>query len=219
MTGNKNIDHPTLPDFICEKLNSRLHVIGVILGILFSALLFYSSSTRTGYAVEASLIYGFCFIMTFTLSSLFHSCRVYPRRSKLKMLDRISIYFLIAGSYTPMIAFYLQNELGVTLLIILWVLAIAGIFFEMFLVKKYIFISVPFYLVMGCMFVFTANRFFAAMPQYVIVLILAGVLLYITGVIFYLRENWKYNHAVWHVFVLVAALCHYTAIFLTAASN
>ncbi len=211
--------YPPLPDASCEKVNSQIHSLGIILGILaLPFLLYFAASAENRYAVAACVIYGLCFIMTFTMSVLFHSCRFYPRRALLKKLDRISIYFLIAGSYSPLIAYYLQNSLGATLLTILWTLAIAGIFYELFLVKKYFFISIPFYMVMGCLFVFTANRFFASMPLTVIILIITGVALYISGVFFYVREKKKHDHAVWHSFVLSGAMCHYVAIFLTAST-
>lgn len=216
MKPEENIIEHLLPDIAWEKLNSRIHSAGIVLGFGLLPILLFLAWDEGIEALLATGIYGLCFIATFSLSCLFHSCRVNPRRERLKTLDRISIYFLIAGSYTPIVIYYLQNQLGLILLTAVWVLAIAGIFFEIFLVKKYFFISVPFYLVMGCLFIFTAGRFFAGMPRAIILLILVGVVLYIAGVFFFINERKKYYHAIWHSFVLVAALCHYTAILITA---
>lgn len=203
-----------------ERINTRIHTAGVLIGVVaFPFLINYALTSQVKQGFLSAIIYGICFLLTFTLSSLFHKSRVQPRRSFLKLLDRISIYFLIAGTYTPLITWYMQSATGTALLISLWSLVAFGVFFEIYLVKKYILISVPLYILMGCLFVFTASRFFAEMPTSVITLVLAGVFLYLIGTIFYLREKWEYNHAIWHVFVLFAACCHYTAILITAQHN
>jgi hemolysin III len=205
-----------LPNRSTERLNSRLHLAGAVIGLLLLSLMLTYSWTSTDKLIfTALLVYGVCFIITFSCSALFHACERYPRRAKFKRADRISIYFLIAGSYTPLVAFYMPTNTGLILLGTLWVLAVAGIFYELFLIRKYVLISIPLYLVMGCMFLFTGNAFFERMPSTIMILVIAGVALYISGVFFYIKDGNRYNHAIWHVFVLVAALCHYSAIIIS----
>jgi hemolysin III len=118
----------------------------------------------------------------------------------------MSIYFLIAGTYTPIILYYVYDVTGIVLLSILWFLVICGILIESFLPKRSSIFSVIFYLAMGLIFLFVPEHFFASMPPDVIILILGGVILYCFGVIFYLWHKWKDHHAVWHVFVYAAML-------------
>jgi hemolysin III len=110
------------------------------------------------------------------------------------------------------------DRTGIILLSLMWLLVCGGVLFELFLVKRYLFLSVIFYLVMGWMFVFVSNQFFRLMPQQVINLILVGVFLYSFGVIFYVWKKWRFHHAIWHSCVLAAALCHYSAIWITVSS-
>ena len=130
----------------------------------------------------------------------------------LKKLDRISIYFLIAGTYTAIIRFYLFDSTGVILLTILWATVLAGIFFEIRYPDKFNIFSVGFYLLMGLIFLFVPNHFFAAMPTGIMILVLAGISLYIFGVIFYVWQKWSYHHAIWHFFVLGGGICHFVAV-------
>src|SRR6266498_3307657 len=124
---------------------------------------------------------------------------------------------LIAGTYTPIIRYYLYDSTGIVLLSILWLLAIGGILFECFLPKRSNIFSVIFYLIMGLIFLFVPEHFFASMPGGVTALVLAGIILYCSGVIFYLWQKWKYHHAIWHLFVLVGGICHYTAMLQTVS--
>jgi len=153
--------------------------------------------------------------MVFIFSTLFHSATAQKRRELFKKLDRISIYFLIAGTYTPFVRIYVADNIGFTLLLVLWSLVVIGVLFEIYFPNRYPGISVVFYLFMGLSFLFTPDHFFSAMPADIIVLIITGVVFYITGVYFYISQRWKYNHAVWHLFVLTASICHFIAIFLT----
>jgi hemolysin III len=135
----------------------------------------------------------------------------------LKIFDHISIYFLIAGTYTPFILAYLFTKTGIILLIILWGLTCIGIFFKIFFVNRFNLISTIIYLLMGWMLVWGGRSFFQEMPVSVIILIITGGVLYSLGVIFYLWQKWVWHHAIWHLFVLTAAICHYVAILITVA--
>jgi hemolysin III len=135
----------------------------------------------------------------------------------LEKFDRISIYFFIAGSYTPFVLYYMQDKTGLLLLIFVWVFVILGVLYEIYLVNKLAILSVFFYLLMGWMFAFVSKQFFAMMPSSVITLILAGIFLYSIGVIFFVWQKWKYHHAIWHAFVLAASICHYLAVLKTVS--
>lgn len=207
---------PTSKEHRVELVNSLLHGLGILFGIISIPILIASASKDSNLpGIAGSGIYGFCFLMLFTFSTLYHGFRHPKTRRILKILDHISIYFLIAGTYTPLILIFVNNSFGISLLIILWSLTAIGIFFKIFFTGRFEIISTIIYLLMGWILFAGSKTFFAAMPSSVITLIAVGGGLYSIGVIFYLWEKYKYNHAIWHIFVLAAAICHYAAVLIS----
>lgn len=212
-----------LPEFIDEfgprqeLANIIIHTLGIIFGIAAIPFLVRMTADLNISHIISVAIYAFCFLMVFTTSTLYHSVRRYKLKLFFKKLDRISIYFLIAGTYTAIIRFYLFDTTGIVLLTVLWSIVVAGIFFEIFFPDKFNIYSVGFYLVMGLIFLFAPNHFFGSMPIGITLLILSGVALYIFGVIFYVWQKWSYHHAIWHLFVLAGGICHFTAMLQTLA--
>ena len=107
---------------------------------------------------------------------------------------------------------FVNNSFGLTLLAILWLLAIAGTVFKTFYCGRFEIISTLIYLGMGWMLLTGANTFFANMPPSVMWLIIAGSIIITVGVIFYIWRWFAYHHAVWHALVLAGAICHYVAV-------
>lgn len=194
-----------------EKIHASLHILGVVFGLFAVPFLLHSAIDKDAYLLYCLCIYGACFLMVFTFSTLYHSTTDYKLKRTFKKLDRISIYFLIAGTYTPIVKFYLFDTVGIILLTTLWCLAMLGILFEVYFPDRYPAISMSFYLFMGLIFVFVPFHFFALMPVHIIMLLLSGVSLYFIGVFFYVWQRWEYHHAVWHIFVLSGSICHYMA--------
>ena len=126
----------------------------------------------------------------------------------------MSIYFLIAGTYTPFLLNYMMNATGITMLVVLWSLTFLGIFFKLFFTGRFNFISTLIYVGMGWILLFSGKQFFQAIPWPVLTMIIIGGVLYSLGVIFYLWEKLYYHHVIWHLFVLAAAICHYVAVLL-----
>ncbi len=198
-----------------ELVNSIIHGFGIIFGIvgvpILIALAIKSDNTP---GVIGAAIYGFCFLQLFTSSTLYHSFQHPEAKRVLQILDHISIYFLIAGTYTPFLLIYMNNTFGITLLTVLWSLTTVGIIFKIFFTGKWNVISTLAYIAMGCIMVVGGRTFFDAIPTDVMAMILIGSVLYLLGVIFYLWRKYPYNHAIWHFFVLAAAVCHYVAILM-----
>ena len=213
MTNNEMKDTIKL-----ELTNSITHGIGVLFGIasipLITALAVKSNHIPS---IVGACIYGFCFLMLFTFSTTYHGFQQPKVKQVLKIFDHISIYFLIAGTYTPFLLTYLYNNTGITMLCILWGLTLLGVFFKIYFVNKYHLVSTLVYVLMGWMLVWSGRDFFHAMPNSVIVLIVLGGVLYSLGVVFYLWKKWIWHHAIWHLFVLAAAICHYVAVLITVA--
>lgn len=204
--------------FRLEMINSLSHGIGILFGIIsIPVLIAVASRTNNTAGIAGTGIYGFSFLLLFTASTLYHGFQQPAIKEKLKILDHISIYFLIAGTYTPLILSYLFNAAGIAMLSVLWGLTIAGIVFKVFFVNRFNIVSTIIYLLMGWIMVWTGKSFFANMPNAVIAMIVIGGGLYSLGVVFYLWQKWIWHHAVWHLFVLSAAICHYVAILITVA--
>lgn len=196
-----------------EMVNSITHACGILFGIVCIPLLISHASDHGNMSIIAgTAVYGLSFLMVFTFSTLFHWQNEGRRRQMLKVLDHISIYFMIAGTYTPFILIFVNNDFGYTLLAVLWGLTVLGAVFKIFFTGKFEILSTLIYLVMGWMLLTGADTFFEKMPSTIVMLIIAGAILYTVGVIFYIWRVFAYHHAVWHLFVLAGAICHYSAV-------
>ena len=198
-----------------ELVNSITHGFGILFGIVcIPILIAMATKSDNTPGIIGAAIYGFCFLMVFTFSTLYHGFQHAQAKEVLQILDHISIYFLIAGTYTPFLLIYMNDAFGITLLSVLWGLTALGTVFKIFYTGRWNKLSTIIYLAMGWIMVAGGRTFFVALPQPVLIMLLIGGALYSLGVIFYLWHKYTYNHAVWHFFVLAAAICHYVAILL-----
>jgi len=198
-----------------ELVNSIIHGFGIIFGIVsIPILIAFAIKSNNSPGVIGAAIYGFCFLQLFTFSTLYHGFQHAKVKHVFQILDHISIYFLISGTYTPFLLIYMNNAFGITLLSVLWGLTALGIVFKIFFTGKWNIISTLVYIAMGCIMIVGGRTFFETIPAEVLTMILIGSALYLLGVVFYLWKKYPYNHAIWHFFVLAAAVCHYVAILL-----
>ena len=202
-----------------EMVNALIHGIGILFCIATIPVL-SSVGARTGNVagVVGATIYAFSLMMVFTFSTLYHSIQNATLKSILRIWDHISIYFLIAGTYTPLLLVYMLNPFGITLLSVLWTLVLLGIAFKIFFANRRL-LSTIIYAAMGWILLVGGKTFFITFPFPIIVMIIVGGGLYTLGCVFYLNKKIPYNHAIWHLFVLFAAICHYVAILLTIIIN
>lgn len=198
-----------------EIANSITHGIGIIFGIAALPVLSAIAANKDhSIAVVGAAIFGFSFLLVFTFSTLYHAFQNPAVKKVLHVFDHISIYFLIAGTYTPFLLNYLMNATGITMLSVLWGLTIIGTLFKVFYTGRFNFISTIVYIGMGWILVFSGREFFEAIPMPVLTMIIIGGVLYTLGTIFYLWEKLYFHHVIWHLFVLAAAICHYVAVLL-----
>lgn len=199
-----------------EIVNSILHGFGILFGLIsIPILLTLAVKEDSTSKIVGTGIYGFSFLMLFTFSTLYHGFQQEKVKRAFKILDHISIYFLIAGTYTPLILIYQHTNFGMGLLVVLWSLTFLGTIFKIFFCGRWEILSTIIYIMMGWSMLAGGTSFFAPMPVDVLFMVIAGGVLYSLGVIFYIWEKYFYSHAVWHSFVLVAAICHYIAILLS----
>lgn len=198
-----------------ETVHSIIHAFGILFGLAAIPVLTALAAKNSNIpGIVGASIYGFSFLMLFSFSTLYHGFQQPHVKRVLEKLDHISIYFLIAGTYTPFLLIYLNNAFGITLLSVLWGLTILGIVFKIFFTGRFNLLSVIIYLLMGWILFAGGKRFFTAVPMEVMIFLIIGGGLYSIGVIFYLWKGFEWHHAVWHFFVLVAAICHYVAVLL-----
>jgi len=198
-----------------EMANAMTHGIGILFGVASIPLL-SAIGAKTGNVpgVVGATIYAFGFLMLFTASTLYHSTQNQDAKRILRKLDHISIFFLIAGTYTPFLLMYMLDSFGITLLSIQWSLVLLGIFFKVFFTGRFKIASTLIYIAMGWLLLVGGKRFFVELPTPVLVLLIVGGGLYTVGSIFYLSKKIYHHHAIWHLFVLSAAICHYVAVLL-----
>ena len=199
-----------------ETINSITHALGILFGFLFipSLLAFAVRNGTTAELVGVS-VYGLCYLVTFTFSTLYHAISREKLKHRLELLDHISIYFLIAATYTPFIIQYMFNSKGIILLLAVWCSVVTGVIFKLYYLNRFILISVFSYVTMSLLFLVVRKSFFENMPEDVIILIYTGIALYLLGIIFFLWQRLKHHHALWHLFVLAASICHYQAVWLS----
>ena len=201
-----------------EFLNALLHGLGVVFGIVVLVLMLVkaagSSVPFSGFQITGLALYGASLIVMFLSSTLYHSLSNTRAKSVLKRLDHCAIFALIAGTYTPILLIGLATSKALVLFWVLWGIALAGIVFKVFFVHRFDRASLLAYLGMGWLSVLIIKDMVHALDPTALTLIVLGGVLYTVGTIFYAAKNRRYTHAIWHLFVLGAAVCHALAIWL-----
>ena len=200
-----------------EIANSITHAIGLVFFLVANPILIlYTFQNGSSGNVLAATIFSFTLIFTYLSSTLYHAMQESKTKYVLRIFDHISIFFLIGGSYTALIQFYLWDERGKILLCIMWILIFVGTVLKIFFTGKYDFISTVFYILLGCMAIFYIQTLNELMSPTTFNLLVIGGLSYLLGVIFYAWKKFTYHHAIWHLFVTGGSVCHFLSITLSA---
>jgi len=198
-----------------EYFNSLSHGIGFVLGLVgIPFLLFRANNLGDFDLLIACAAFALGILMVYSSSTLYHLSKARHRKDHFQKADHISIYFLIAGSYSPMILTVLDREKAILFLFILWGFVLVGSIFKFFFAGKYKFISVGLYLAMGWISVFLLKAMWENLSGETLTWILIGGLSYTIGVYFYVKSNSLYFHNIWHIFVLLGTVSHFFAIWM-----
>ena len=135
------------------------------------------------------------------------------KRRRLNIFDHAAIYVLIAGSYSPFCLVVLDNDLGWYMFIFVWIFALCGVILKLFFTGKYDKLSTALYLIMGWQVLFFIKPLMQNLSSTNLQLLVAGGVFYTIGAILYSISKLPYNHAIFHVFVLLGSLSHYLAIY------
>ncbi|MDB9781603.1 hemolysin III family protein [Winogradskyella sp.] len=197
-----------------ERLNAWTHGIGAVLGILALVLLIANTDNSAPFNLFSVVVYGLSIIILFTASSLYHSVTGEKRKHYFRIIDHISIYLLIAGTYTPVLLILLADSLGWPLFWTVWGIAAFGVVLKLFFTGKFEAFSTLLYLVMGWLIVFDFSNLSETISPDGVLWLFAGGLFYTVGIVFYAIHKIPYNHVIWHLFVLGGAICHFFMIYL-----
>ena len=194
-----------------EILNIATHLVGFILSLIFflpKVVSTYQKGDRVGFL--AWLIYFIAIALMFLASSLYHSMKNPLARTIFRAIDHGVIYLTIAGSYTPIILIGLKSSFAIIIFVIIWILALIGISMNIIAfatgkeerIKK---VSMIIYMAMGWMSILLIYQIYKHIGISYIMFLVFGGLFYTVGAVFYSYKKIPYNHAIWHVFILVAA--------------
>jgi len=194
-----------------EIANSITHAFGIIFSVIAVLMLFRSSAmiSETRFGI---LAFAFCMFEMYSVSTIYHWVKPIKLKTTLRLFDHISIYFLIAGTYTPFILLCLQGSLKWLLLSVIWGIVALGIVYKLVWWKQHPKLSLYIYLAMGWIIVFFIRPVYEALSLEGFLWLIGGGVLYSIGTIFYANRKPLYNHAVWHLFVLGGSICHFISI-------
>jgi hemolysin III len=197
-----------------EKINIISHAIGFILSIVALVLLVTHANLHGDvWHIVSFSIFGTGLIILYAASTFYHSAKKSELRSKLKIIDHASIYVLIAGTYTPFTLVTLNGTIGWVIFGTSWGLALTGIILKLFFTGKYNLISTIMYVLMGWIIIFAIKPLINNLPLEGLLWLFAGGISYTIGAILYSIKKIKFNHAIFHMFVLIGSFCHFMSVF------
>ena len=198
-----------------EKLNIWSHAFGIFLSIIALVLLIIKAVQQDNIWMMISFpIFGVSLILLYLASTLYHASKEPQKRFKLKVFDHAAIYVLIAGSYTPFTLVSLNGETGWLIFSMVWVMAFTGIILKLFFTGKFKIVSTAMYVLMGWLIVFYFQDLTAHLHEKGVFYLILGGVLYTIGAILYSIKKIKFNHAIFHFFVLAGSYCHFLSIYL-----
>ena len=200
-----------------ERLNSISHLVGAVFALIaLGALLATGIQTGDPRIIVGFTTFGLTLVLLYTMSTLYHSFQGPRLKNVFQVLDHVSIYLLIAGTYTPFMLVSMRTGSGQLILSLVWTLAIVGIISELVFSGRVVkIIQVIIYLGMGWACTLDLDSLRSLLPPAGFWRLFAGGMAYTTGIVFYLLDkvNWlNHAHGIWHLFVLVGSACHFVAV-------
>ena len=197
-----------------EIANFISHTVGAGLAIIAFILLTIRGSWTQNVSILLSFMtFGLGLIILYTMSSIYHGLKPGKAKMIFEILDHSAIYILIAASYTPFIVTGVKSLTGTFILYAQWTICILGIVFKAFFTGRFRLFSTLLYLFMGWMVIFSWNELITNIPIISIIWLIIGGISFSLGTIFYMWRICKFNHMIWHLFVLFGSISHFFAVF------
>lgn len=203
-----------------EKTNIISHAIGFVLSIA-ALVLMVVRATEYGDAwkIVSVSIFGASLICLYAASTIYHSAEEPKARSRLRVVDHATIYVLIAGTYTPFTLIVLNGWVGWVIFGASWAMALTGIILKLFYTGKYDLLSTLMYVFMGWMIVFAMKPLVNNLSAEGLWWLIAGGVAYTVGAILYSVKKVKFNHAIFHMFVVLGSFCHFVSVYVYVLSS
>lgn len=197
-----------------EKLNIISHAIGVVLGVIALVfLMIHAFQDGETIHLVSCTIYGLSIIILYLASTLYHKATKPQLRNRLRIFDHAAIYLLIAGTYTPFALITLEGTTGWIIFGTVWAFAAVGITLKLFFTGKFDKLSTMMYVFMGWIIVFAIKPLIANLSSEGLFWLMAGGAAYTIGAVLYSIRKLPYNHAIFHLFVLIGSICHFISVY------
>jgi hemolysin III len=196
-----------------EIANSISHGLGLLLAIVAVPILVLAAvrGGRVPFIVGVS-VFGGTMVLLYLASTLYHALTHEAAKQICRLFDHTAIFLLIAGTYTPFSLGVLRGPWGWSMLAAVWTLAIVGITLKMNKRTRHSRISIVLYVIMGWLAIVAVKPIVMLIPVPGILLIFAGGIAYTGGLAFFAAQRIRYNHFIWHLFVIAGTACHFFAI-------
>lgn len=203
-----------------EIFNSVTHGVGSLLSIAGTVVLIVLAAINSdAWALVSCAIYGSSLIILYTMSTLYHAITNKTAKAFFRIMDHNTIFFLIAGTYTPITLVALRGALGWVLFGIVWGAAAIGIVLNSIDLEKFRKPSVVCYVAMGWVIIIAIRPMIQHVTPLSLWFLLIGGLCYTVGIIFYALKKVKYFHSVWHIFTVAGSVFHYFSILLIIVTD
>lgn len=197
-----------------ERTNIISHAIGLVLSTVALVLMVLRAYQHGGTLQLVSAgVFGFSLIALYLASTIYHSAEDPTRRSRLRIIDHATIYVLIAGTYTPITLISLGGAEGWIIFSAAWAMAIIGIVLKVFFTGRFNLLSTLMYVFMGWIIIFVIEPLINNMSSEGLFWLFAGGAAYTTGAVIYSIKKIPFNHAIFHLFVLLGSICHFILVY------
>ena len=211
---------PPNPSLLSRKVSTAeiladgiVHALAILAGLIAFPLLLGHALGSVGTGVFAALtVYAAGFFLMWGFSMAYNMTPPSALKWLLRRFDHSAIYILIAATYTPIISQIKDQMFALALLAGVWGVALVGILLKLFKPGKFDKLSVGLYLAMGWSGLIAYEHVIETLPNLAMWFLAAGGALYTLGVIFHAWRRLRFQNAIWHSFVLIAAACHYVAV-------
>ncbi|WP_183251289.1 PAQR family membrane homeostasis protein TrhA [Anoxybacteroides tepidamans] len=198
-----------------EIVHALTHGVGALFSVAALVMLTVMAAMYgNAWHVVSFTLFGSTMLILYLSSTIVHALPEGRWKRLFEIFDHSSIYFFIAGTYTPFLFLAVKGVIGWTLFGIVWGLALVGTVFKCFFVDRFLYTSTIIYIVMGWLIVFAWKPLVSGLsPNGVLYLVIGGIL-YTVGAVFYVWRGFKFHHAVWHLFVLGGSVAHFFAVLI-----
>ena len=197
-----------------EKTNIISHAVGFFLGIIALVLMVVRASLYgNAWHIVGVSIFGASLVCLYAASTIYHSSKDPKIRARLRVLDHATIYVLIAGTYTPFALVTLNGWVGWVIFGVTWGMALTGIILKLFFTGRYNLLSTLMYVFMGWIVIFAIKPLINNLSADGLFWLMAGGVAYTVGAILYGIKQIKFNHAIFHLFVLLGIFCHFVSVY------